>query len=113
MNVVAATMRAMIARYGKACAKAMSILEAGIDDALGYLAFPSAHHRKLWSTNPVEHLNSVLRRRTRAVGIFPNVASALRLISMLLIEQTEEWAIERRYLSEESMHELCKTTRTD
>jgi len=105
--------RAMILRYGKACAKAMAILEAGIEDALSYLAFPAAHQRKLWSTNPVEHLNSLIRRRTRSVGIFPTVASALRLISMLLIEQTEEWTTERRYLSEESMHELFKTTRMD
>jgi len=107
-----ATALTIIARYRKACAKAMEIFEAGIDDALSFMPFPIEHHRKLWSTNPIEHLNREIRRRTRSVGIFPNHASALRLITMILIEQTEDWAVERRYVSEESMQKLV-TTRTD
>jgi len=101
--------RSAIVRYGKSCAKAMAILEAGIADALSFLAFPAAHHRRLWSTNPIEHLNAEIRRRTRCVGVFPNVASAVRLITMILIEQTEEWTTERRYMSTESMQTLQPT----
>ncbi len=48
--------------------------------------------------------------RTRGVGIFPNVASALRLITMILIEQTEDWTTERRYVTEESMQKVLETT---
>ena len=108
-----AQVECIAARYRKICGKAMEILVAGIDDALSFMAFPIEHHRKLWSTNPIEHLNREIRRRTRSVGIFPTVASALRLITMILIEQTEDWAAEKRYVSEESMHQLFKTTRTD
>jgi transposase-like protein len=99
-------------RYRKVCSKAMEIFEAGVEDALSFMSFPVEHHRKLWSTNPIEHLNREIRRRTRSVGIFPNHASALRLITMILIEQTEDWAVERRYMSEESMQKLV-TTKTD
>jgi transposase-like protein len=110
-DAAAATRQAqlIVERYRKSCSKAMEILAAGIDDALSFFAFPLEHHRRLWSTNPVEHLNREIRRRTRCVGIFPNAASALRLITMILIEQTEEWTTERRYLSEDSMQQLVRT----
>jgi hypothetical protein len=35
--------------------------------------------------------------------VFPNRKSAIRLIAMVLIEQTEDWITERNYMSEESM----------
>ncbi len=81
----------------------MEMLAGGLEDALSFYAFPSVHRRKLWSSNPIEHLNGTLRKRTNVVGIFPNRASAVRLISMILIEQTEDWITERPYMSEESM----------
>jgi len=93
----------IIEQFGKSCPKAMEILAAGLEDVLSFYAFPIVHRRKLWSSNPIEHLNGTLRKRTNVVGIFPNRASAVRLISMVLIEQTEDWLTERPYMSEESM----------
>jgi len=93
----------IIDKYGTACSKAMQILAAGLDDALAFYAFPAVHRRKLWSSNPIEHLNGSLRKRTNVVGVFPNRDSAIRLISMLLIEQTEDWIEERCYMSDDSM----------
>jgi transposase-like protein len=93
----------IIEEYGKSCPKAMEILAGGLEDVLSFYAFPGVHRRKLWSSNPIEHLNGTLRKRTNVVGIFPNRASAVRLISMVLIEQTEDWITERPYMSEESM----------
>jgi len=90
-------------RFGSSLAKAISIFDAGIDDALAFLDFPIEHHRKISSNNPIEHLNKEIRRRTRSIGIFPNVASALRLVTMILIEQSEDWMTERRYMSPESI----------
>lgn len=93
----------IIEQYGKTCPKAMEILAEGLDDVLAFYAFPPAHRRKLWSSNPIEHLNGTLRKRTNVVGVFPNRNSAIRLISMVLIEQTEDWITERSYMSEDSM----------
>ena len=81
----------------------MEILAAGLEDVLSFYAFPTVHRRKLRSSNPIEHLNGTLRKRTNVVGIFPNRASAVRLLSMALIEQTGDWITERPYMSEESM----------
>lgn len=73
-------------------------------DVLAYFSFPEPHRRQVRSTNPLERLNKELRRRTRVVGIFPNDASVLRLVGMLLVEQHEEWtAGDRRYFSAGSM----------
>jgi transposase-like protein len=72
-------------------AKAMSIFESGIDDALSYLHYPLAHRTRISSNNPLERLNREIRRRTRVVGIFPHGGSSLRLISMVLVEQNEDW----------------------
>jgi transposase-like protein len=93
----------VIEQYSKSCPKAMEILAGGLEDVLSFYAFPTVHRRKLWSSNPIEHLNGTLRKRTNVVGIFPNRASAVRLISMVLIEQTEDWITERPYMSEDSM----------
>jgi putative transposase len=72
-------------------AKAMEIFEAGIDDVLSYLHYPQSHRTRISSTNPLERLNREIRRRTRVVGIFPNVAACLRLIGMLLVEKNDDW----------------------
>jgi putative transposase len=67
---------AVVAAHRKTLVRAMGVLEEGIADALSFLAFPRPHWRKLASTNPIEHLNRDIRRRTRLVGIFPNINSA-------------------------------------
>jgi len=102
----------IIAQYAQSCGKAMEILANGLDDVLAFYAFPGEHHRKIWSSNPIEHLNGTLRKRTNVVGIFPNVKSAIRLISMVLLEQSEDWITERCYMSEASM-DLVKNGKTE
>jgi transposase-like protein len=83
--------------------KVAALLEAAEEDLLAFYRFPAAHWSKLRSTNPLERLNKEIGRRSDVVGIFPNDASAIRLIGAMLIEQNDEWLVCRRYLSEESL----------
>ena len=74
------------------------------EDLSAFRHFPVAHWPKIWSTNPLERLNAEIKRRTNVVGIFPNDAAVLRLITAVCVEQHDEWSVtERRYVSEESM----------
>ncbi len=85
---------------------AAAVVEEAEQDVLSYMSFPDKHWRQLHSTNPLERQNREIRRRTDVVGIFPNPPSALRLVTMLLVEQNDEWAVNRRYFSLESMQLL-------
>jgi len=83
--------------------RAARLLTDAEADVLAYFAFPQAHWRQIRSTNPLERLNKELRRRVRAVGLFPNEASVIRLLGAMLMEQDDEWRIGRRYFSARSM----------
>lgn len=76
-------------------------------EVLAFTAFPAAHWQKIWSTNPLERINKEIKGRSRVVGIFPNEASAIRLVGAILADLHDEWqASDRRYLSEHSMAKL-------
>ena len=93
-------------QYKEKCPKAVETLEEGLEDALTFLAFPKLDARKVSSNNMLERLNKEIRRRTRVVGIFPNPESYLRLVTVYLMEYSEDWSVTRSYLSEESLKSL-------
>ncbi|MFI9830802.1 IS256 family transposase [Streptomyces sp. NPDC051913] len=82
-------------------------------DITAFADFPSAHWKKIWSTNPLERLNREIKRRADVVQVFPNPAALDRLAAAVLAELHDEWQVfDRRYLSEASMAELFTTQPT-
>lgn len=93
------------------CPKAAQALSDAAEDVLAYKAFPEEHHSKIHSTNPLERQNREIRRRTRVVGVFPNRASILRLVTLLLADQHDEWQVaDRVYMTQTSLAKLTGAT---
>jgi putative transposase len=86
--------------------KIAALLDEAEADVLAFYAFPAEHWPKLRSTNPLERFNREIARRTDVVGIFPDDASLIRLVSMLAIEANDEWLVGRSYISQKSMATL-------
>jgi len=84
--------------------KLAALMDEAEPDVLAYMTFPAAHRTKLHSTNPLERLNGEIKRRTEVVGIFPNEAAITRLVGAILLEQNDEWAVQRaRYVTLETI----------
>jgi putative transposase len=76
-------------------------------DVLAYMSFHKSHWNQIRSTNPLERLNREIKRRTNVASIFPNEKAIVRLVGAMLLEQNDEWAVTRRYMSLETMAGLC------
>lgn len=86
--------------------KAANVLLEAEDDVLAYMPFPQEHWTRIYSTNLLERLNREVKRRTDIVGVFPTQDSVIRLVGSVLLEIDDEWQIERRYFSQDSMRKL-------
>jgi putative transposase len=86
--------------------KLSELMDGAEADVLAYMSFPKAHRTQIHTTNPLERLNAEIKRRTDVVGIFPNSAAVTRLVGALLLEQNDEWQLQRRYMQLEGLQSL-------
>ena len=89
--------------------KLATLMDEAEHDVLAYMTFPREHRTKLHSTNPIERLHAEIKRRTNVVGIFPNEDAITRLVGAVLLEQNDEWAVSRRYMTLESIAPVSDT----
>lgn len=83
--------------------KLAAMMDESRDDVLAYMDFPREHWAQIASTNPIERLNGEVKRRSDVVGIFPNDKAVVRLVGALMLEQNDEWAVGRRYMTLEGL----------
>ena len=94
---------AAIQKYVVSAPRLSAWLEENLSEGFAVFDFPLDHRRSVRTTNSLERINKEIRRRTRVVGVFPNEASCLRLISALLMEISEEWQIGKHYCAGKSL----------
>ena len=75
--------------------KLAALMDEAEADVLAYMSSPAQHRAKLHSTNPIERLNGQIKRRTEVVGIFLNEDAIVRLVGAMLLDQNDEWAVQR------------------
>jgi len=95
--------RAVADRLRERFPRLSKLMDEAEHDVLAYMAFPKEHWSQLHSTNPIERLNREVKRRTNVVAIFPNEDAIVRLVGALMLEQNDEWAVCRRYMSLETL----------
>jgi len=95
-------LKAVIQKYAISAPRLSAWLEENLAEGFTVFDFPLEHRRTIRTTNSLERINREIRRRTRVVGIFPNEAACLRLVSALLMEISEEWQIGKKYCSGKS-----------
>jgi transposase-like protein len=90
-------LQAAIQKYSVSAPRLSAWLEDNLSEGFTVFDLPLEHRRSIRTTNSLERVNKEIRRRTRVVGVFPNEASCLRLVSALLMEISEEWQIGKHY----------------
>jgi putative transposase len=88
--------------------KLASMMDGAEHEVLAFMGFPKAHRTQIHSTNPLERLNAEVKRRTNVIGIFPNDRAIIRLVGALMLEQNDEWSLQRRYMQLEGLQSLSE-----
>jgi transposase-like protein len=81
----------VVEKYEKTASKLSAWMAENIPECFTFFAMPSAHRKRIRTSNMAEVTNREVKRRTRVIGIFPNEASLLRISSALLKEIDEKW----------------------
>jgi hypothetical protein len=91
---------------------AQRLMDGAEHEAMSSMDFPRAHGLRIHRRNPLERLNAEIRRRTHVVGLFPNDAAITRLVGAMLLEQNDEWSLNRRHMRLEVLQSPSDTAPT-
>jgi putative transposase len=97
-------LKSAIQKYANSAPRLSAWMEENLAEGFTVFDFPLEHRRTIRTTNSLERINKEIRRRTKVVGVFPNEASCLRLVSALLMEISEEWQIGKHYCAGKSLN---------
>jgi transposase-like protein len=73
------------------CPDAVHCLEKDLDDMLPFLSCPKDHQIKVRTTNAIERAFREVRRRTRVITCFSNLASSERIIFAIFCKLNNHW----------------------
>ncbi len=104
--------RSVADQFREKLPKLAACMDEAVNDVLAFMTFPRAHSAQIYSTNPLERLNAEIKRRTNVVGIFPNDAAITRLVGAMMLEQNDEWSLNRRYMQLEGLQTVSDTVPT-
>jgi putative transposase len=96
-NAAEKGLQAAVQKYAISAPRLSVWMEENLAEGFTVFDFPLEHRRSIRTTNSLERVNKEIKRRTRVVGVFPNEASCLRLVTALLMETSEEWQIGKKY----------------
>lgn len=94
--------------------KVSKMLDEHLEETLTFYGYPAKHHKKIRTTNLIEWLNKMIKKRSkvtclrathRQVGVFPNAESCIRYASCLLMEIDEDWRTGRKYIRMDELEE--------
>ena len=77
-------------------------------EVVAFTSFPCSHQLQIHSLNPLERLNAEVKRHIDVVGVSPNEGTIILLVGAILIEQNDEWSLQRRYMQLEGLQSLCE-----
>ena len=96
-------LKQIVTKYASSASDLANWLEVSIPEGLTVFDFPPDHWRRIRTSNVMERVSQEIKRRTRVIRLFPNVASCLRLVSAVLMERSEDWETGRVYLNLDSV----------
>lgn len=89
----------VVGKYQESAPQLAAWIEENVPEGLTVFRLPSSHRQRLRTSNMLERLNREIKRRTRVATLFPNEASLLRLVTAVLMEQSQEWETGKRYVT--------------
>ena len=99
----------IISDYRDVAEAAVECLDEGFEDAMTVMILPHGMRRFLRTSNHIERLNKELKRRSKALGVFPNDRSVIRLMGAVLMERNDELQLQRAIFDNKTYASLIES----